>query len=55
MAITVTSTASVHGAGARCGVRISRTASNAMPMAAPSSMNDTAAVASASALPWPYG
>ena len=49
--MTATRTPSVHGAGERCGVRISRTASNAMPNAAPINMIDTTAAAIASALP----
>ena len=51
IAITTTSTSSVHHAGAWCGVLISRMASIAIPIAAPSSMSATAAPASASALP----
>jgi len=49
VAITATSTTSVHAAGVRCGVRISEIASIAMPTAAASSMTDTTAAASGSA------
>jgi hypothetical protein len=51
IAITATSTMSVHGAGVRCGRRISRTASTAMNTAAPRSMSDTIDAASDSARP----
>ena len=50
-ATTPASTASVQGAGAWCGVRISRTASMAIPTAAPSIITATVAAASASARP----
>ena len=50
---TTTSTISVNGAGAWWGVRISRTLSTAIRMAAPISTSDTTHATSGSALPCP--
>jgi hypothetical protein len=54
-ATTASSTISVHGAGAWCGVRISCTAATAIHTPAPSSITHTTSAASDSARPCPYG
>ena len=53
MMMTPAATNSVKGAGRWCGVTISRIAMIEMPIAAPSSINETTAAASGSALPCP--
>ena len=53
MTTTPTSTTRVNGAGAWCGIRISRTASMEIPAAAASKKIATIAADNASALPYP--